>query len=104
MCCSPIETSLRAELAAVSIVNPALLQKVRVLIADSDRKQQNELALRLAALYTDVQSQRASDLAKIDRSLFTLSNTTGLEVRRQNESIRSLGSVLAKTVALRERP
>jgi hypothetical protein len=66
------------------------LARVRALVTDSERRQQRELALRVAEVFRDVQAQRQSDLVKIDRSLGLLQNSTGIEVARQRELINSL--------------
>lgn len=68
----------------------ALVRQVRTLIAQSERRQQNELALRIGDVLNDVQSQRRADLSKIDRSIGLVQNTTGMEVLRQREMLNSL--------------
>lgn len=70
--------------------NDALVRQVRSLIAQSERRQQNELALRIGDVLNDVQSQRRADLSKIDRSIGLVQNTTGMEVLRQREMLNSL--------------
>jgi anti-sigma factor RsiW len=67
-----------------------VLKRVRALVAESERKQQRELALRIAEVFHDVQTQRQADLVKIDRSLSMLQNNTGVEVMRQRQLINSL--------------
>jgi hypothetical protein len=84
-----LEETLRREIAAAA-ENHAAVRQVHTLVADSERKQENELALRIASLYRDLQVQREADLGRIQGSLNTLYNNTGLDLRRQNESIRSL--------------
>ena len=61
-----------------------------MLFRSSERKQQRELALRIAEVFHDVQTQRQADLVKIDRSLSMLQNNTGVEVMRQRQLINSL--------------
>jgi anti-sigma factor RsiW len=67
-----------------------VLKRVRALVAESERRQQRELALRIAEVFRDVQAQRQADLVKIDRSLSFLQNNTGVEVMRQRQLINSL--------------
>jgi hypothetical protein len=67
-----------------------VLKRVRALVAESERKQQRELALRIAEVFKNVQAQRQADLVKIDRSLSLLQNNTGVEVMRQRQMINSL--------------
>jgi len=90
-----IAEALRAEIKAATPSAPSV-QQVRALITDSERKQQTELALRIANLYKDTQAQRAADMVKIDRYLSSWSSNTGLAVRRQDESIRSIQVRLAQ--------
>ena len=66
------------------------IRQMRALVADSERRQQRELALRMGALLADVQAQRVSDLSKIDRSLGVIQSSTGMEVLRQREMLNSL--------------
>jgi hypothetical protein len=67
-----------------------VMVRMRALVADSERRQQRELALRIAEVFRDVQAQRQSDLVRIDRSLGLMQNSTGIEVARQRELLNSL--------------
>ena len=71
-------------------VDKETIASVRSLVAESERRQQRELALRVAEVFKDVQAQRQADLVKIERNLGLLQNTTGIEVARQREMINSL--------------
>jgi len=73
-----------------SAADDALLKRVRALIQESERRQQSELALRVAEVARDAQSQRQADLVKIDRSLGVLQNRTGVEVMRTQQQLNSL--------------
>jgi hypothetical protein len=73
-----------------------IVRRVRALIEESDRRQQRELALRVGAMARDVEVQRRSDLAKIDRSLGQIENNTGIEVLRQRELLNYLVRVSQK--------
>lgn len=75
-----LRETLRREIEAAA--SPNVVRQVRTLVADSERKQENELALRIGTLYRDFQTQRAADMARMGRSLDTLSNNTGLAVQR----------------------
>lgn len=109
-----LDAQLRAEMRATgerlaAAVQPAserrvsemseaeLLQRVKVLIDQSERKEQSELALRVAEMFRDVQAQRQADLAKIDRSLGLIQNNTGFEVRRNRELLNSLAVRVSQT-------
>jgi hypothetical protein len=91
-----LESRLRSELgpaaqqaAAPDRPAPSLdaqsLARVRALIGESERRQQRELALRVAEVVRDVNAQRQADLVRIDRSLGQLQTNTGMEVMRQRE-------------------
>lgn len=91
-----LETRLRAELktqpvsAAVVADDEALLKRVRVLMQESERRQQSELALRVAEVAREAQVQRQADLVRIDRSLGVIQNRTGVEVMRTQQQLNSL--------------
>jgi hypothetical protein len=68
-----------------------LLRRVRAL-EDSDKRQQRELALRVAEVMNNVTAQRNADLLKIDRSLGLLQNNTAAELMKQRGTINYLVS------------
>jgi len=76
--------------AAPAVSDAALLSRVRAIVADSEKRQQRELALRVAQVLRDVDAQRQADLIRIDRSLGQVQNNTGVEVMRQRELINYL--------------
>jgi anti-sigma factor RsiW len=95
-----LEQQLRDELRAVQQTRPAttsarpgasneteVLRQVKALIEQSERRQQNELALRLAALATEVNGQRQADLRRIDMSLGRFQDSTGVEVLRNRQKL-----------------
>ena len=67
-----------------------MLRRVRALIEESERTQRNELALRVAEVARDVQTQRAADLQRIQYSLGVIENTTGVAMRRQGQLLNNL--------------
>jgi hypothetical protein len=73
-----------------------VIRRLRTLIQESERRQQRELALRVAEVARDVQAQRQSDLVKIDRSLGIIQNRTGMEVMRQQQLLNNLLRVSQK--------
>jgi Putative zinc-finger len=89
---TPVTSSIaeqpRAERAAAD--DAALLRRVRAMLEESERRQQRELALRIAGVMRDVDVQRRADLVRIDRSLGTLERNTGVEVMRQGEMLNYL--------------
>jgi hypothetical protein len=80
-------------LVPVDAVNAA---RVQSLIAESERRQERELALRLAELSRDMQVQRRGDLEKIQYSLGLMESNMGavqdlgIEVMRQRQIINGL--------------
>ena len=89
--------SERSAPATPATVNDAeLLRRVRALVDERDRKQQRELALRVAEVIRDVNAQRQADLGKIDRSLGLIQNNTGVEVMKQRELLNYLVRVSQK--------
>jgi hypothetical protein len=79
-----------AAAAAEATGDAEAIRRVRSLVAESERRQQRELALRIAELLRDVQAQRASDLQRIDRSLGIIQSSTGVEVMRQRQLLNNL--------------
>lgn len=66
------------------------LARVRALIEASEKRQQQELALRLTQFGRDVDLQRRADLVKINQGIGQLEGRTGAEVERQREAINYL--------------
>lgn len=90
-----LERDLRTAIAArpttvpvdsTSANDEALLRRVRQLIQESERRQQNELALRVA----EVETQRQADLVRIDRTLGVMQTRTGMQVMRTQQQVNSL--------------
>lgn len=76
-------TSVRSTPAA----DANLMRRFRTLVDESEKRQHRELALRMADVLRDVESERRADLVKIDRSLGLLQNNTGVEVMRQRQML-----------------
>jgi anti-sigma factor RsiW len=99
-----LEGRLRNEIAAIRTANQEtvasspsssgdeaqLMTRVRALIAESEQRQQRELALRTAELVGDFDSQRQFDLAQIQRNFGQIEGLTGAEVREQREMLNYL--------------
>jgi putative zinc finger protein len=100
-----LEAQLRSEIrsaraAAASVptrsaaaTDADVLRRVHALIDESERKQQRELALRVAEVFRDVNAQRQADLTKIDRNLAFIQNSTGVEILKQREATNYLMKV-----------
>jgi hypothetical protein len=96
---------LRGEIAASHVATPAaapgpparaeagrdaVVEQVRLLIAESERRQQRELALRLTQVMQDLERQRRTDLVRIEQSFGQLEGFTGAEAARQRELLNYL--------------
>ena len=75
---------------AASAADAEVLRRVRALLDESEKRQQRELALRVAEVVRDVNAQRQADLVKIDRSLGVVQNNLGVEVMKQRQSLNLL--------------
>jgi hypothetical protein len=78
--------------AARAMSDADLLRRVRALLDESDKRQQRELALRLAEVMNNVTAQRNADLLKIDRSLGMIRTNTAAELMKQRGTINYLVS------------
>lgn len=72
---------------AANSANPDVLRRVRALVDESDRRQQRELALRLAEAVREVNAQRQADLVRIDRNIGAMQHNTGREMLRQRNEM-----------------
>jgi anti-sigma factor RsiW len=100
-----LEQQLRAELqsaparavpAASPMSDAELQRRVRAIIDESERRQERELALRVAEVVKDVNAQRQADLVKIDRSLGFIQSSTYGEQMKQRELVNYLLKVSQK--------
>jgi hypothetical protein len=69
---------------------------VNALVQASERRQQRELALRVAELMRDVQTQRQADLVRIERSLGIIQSRTGMEVMRTQRQVNNLAQQVSQ--------
>jgi hypothetical protein len=72
-----------------TVADAQVLRKVRALLEESERRQRNELALRIAEVVQEFDTKRGTDLANI-RSMKTIQSATGLEVVRQQQWLNLL--------------
>lgn len=96
-----LRTELQGHAAVATTPSPAssdeaLLRRVRQLIQDSERRQQSELALRVAEVTRDLQAQRQADLIKIDRTLGLIENSSRIEVMRTRRQVNSLAQQVSQ--------
>ena len=99
-----LESRLRAEMATSRLASAtsappnsdagfdrvALVKQVESLIEASERRQQRELAFRLAQAMQDVDTQRRSDLVRIENGLGQIEGLTVQEGARQSRLINYL--------------
>jgi anti-sigma factor RsiW len=89
-------TAARAVPASSSMSDAELQRRVRSIIGESERRQERELALRVAEVVRDVNAQRQADLVKIDRSLGFIQSSTYGEQMKQRELVNYLLKVSQK--------
>jgi hypothetical protein len=80
----------RVMIASSPASDAELTRRVRALVEDSEKRQQRELALRIAELLRDVNAQRQADLVKIDRTLGLVQNNVGIEVMKNRQQINQI--------------
>ena len=102
-----LERRLRAEMAALrsagtspaaavrvpaqSAANDdAVIQRVRALLAESEERQQRELAVRLSQVLRDVDTQRRMDLRRIEQTFGQMEGLTRPELADQRQMINYL--------------
>jgi hypothetical protein len=96
-----LERRLRAEMAQIRTASSAasapqaasegqLLARVREMIAESERRQQNQLAMRTAQVVRDFDTQRRADLTQIQNSFGQIEGLTGAEAREQRQMLNYL--------------
>jgi hypothetical protein len=84
------QTHVNSQNVAASPADPRILERVRVMIDESEQRQRRELALRSAELVRDFDAQRNVDLARIERTLGQMDGTTGVEVAQQRQMLNYL--------------
>jgi len=82
--------------AAGAISEAELMRRVRTMIETSEKRQQNELALRTVELMNSVRAQRNADLIKIDTALGALQDKTDSRLLKQNATLNYLVSAKQK--------
>ena len=81
------QASSTAQTVRTASTTDADVSRVRVLLQESEKRQQRELALRIAELLRDVNAQRQADLVKIDRTLGVVTNNVGVEVMKNRQQM-----------------
>jgi anti-sigma factor RsiW len=73
-----------------SAADADVTRRVRALVEESEKRQQRELALRIAGLLRDVNAQRQADMIKIDRTLGVVQNNVGIEVMKTRQQMNQM--------------
>ena len=83
-------TTGAAKTVAATASDADVIRRVRALVEESEKRQQRELALRVAELARDVTAQRHADMVKIDRTLGVVENNVGIEVMKNRQQINQM--------------
>ena len=67
-----------------------ILREVRKIIAESETRQQRELALRVTQVVSDVDAARVGDLARVERGLRQIQGLTDAEMIRHRDTLNHL--------------
>jgi Putative zinc-finger len=74
-----------SSLSARSSSDTEIIRRVRDMLAQSEQKQQGELALRIADVIRDVEAQRLADLGRIRKGLSNIEDTVTAEAAAHRE-------------------
>lgn len=72
---------------ASSTPDADVLRRIRAIVDESEKRQQRELALRVAEVMRDVTAQRRTDLLNIDRMLGFVQDKVGVEVMKDRQRL-----------------
>ncbi len=76
--------------AAPRVSDAEILREVRKSIAESETRQQRELALRVTQVVRDVDAARAGDLARVEQGLRQIQGLTDAELIRHRDTLNHL--------------
>lgn len=79
-----------AENRVTRMSDAELLRAVRKIIAESETRQQRELALRVTQVIRDFDATRAGDLARVEQGLRQIQGLTDAELIRQSQQLNHL--------------
>jgi anti-sigma factor RsiW len=83
----PVSAASVRDNSADRMSDAEILREVRKIIAESETKQQRELALRVLQVVRDVDAARAGDLARIERGLRQIQGLTDAELIRHRDTL-----------------
>jgi hypothetical protein len=84
---TPAAAAAPAQAVAAHGADADVVRRLRALVDESEKRQQRELALRIAELLRDVNVQRQADLAKVNRALGAVENNLGVEVLKTRQQV-----------------
>jgi hypothetical protein len=67
-----------------------IVRRVRTLIEESEKRQQRELALRLADVIHDVNANRQADLVRMNNALGVVQNRLGVQVLKNTQQVQQM--------------
>ena len=95
---SQLRSEMRAQAAAVTATSAPqaamsdaeFRRRARVLLDESEKKQESEMALRLTQLQIDVNAQREADLRRVNQNFRDVTSTYGGQLLKQQQQINYL--------------
>jgi len=84
--------------SAVGVNEADLLRRVGTMIDQSEKRQQNELALRVARAARDFDAQRSADLVRISRNVGSFQNDVGVAVLKNQQQLNHLVEKVSQLV------
>ena len=69
---------------------PGVLRRVRAIIAESETRQQRELALRVRQVIQDFDARRRTDLATIQQGFGQIQGATAIEAQQHRDVMNYL--------------
>jgi hypothetical protein len=85
---APPASGFGARLARAANENDTAFKEMRALVAESEKRQQRELAIRLLQFNREMETRRLTDLARIDSNFGHLYGATGVNNERVNVLMR----------------
>jgi hypothetical protein len=79
-----------APVSQVAAMDAAVLKRVNVMIEQSEKKQEQQLALHFVQLQKDMNAQRTGDVRRTNQLLHDVMNTYGDEIAKQQRQINYL--------------
>jgi hypothetical protein len=78
-------------------LDPDTMRRMKALVEESERRQQREIALRVAEVTQNVNAQRQADLRKIDQNLGMVQDRTGVLVLQNRQMLNNFIQRVSQT-------